>query len=70
MARFAFESFPLRRVQASAFGWIPASARVLEECGYQIESRVRSIGREGEVTDELLCGLLGADVCHVTGRIR
>ena len=29
---YAFATFDLRRLQASVFGWNPASGRVLEKC--------------------------------------
>jgi ribosomal-protein-alanine N-acetyltransferase len=65
LARFtdyAFETFDLERLQASVFAWNPASARVLEKCGYQLEGRLRrAIIKDDKVTDELVYGLLRAE---------
>lgn len=56
---YAFETFDLERLQASVFAWNPASARVLEKCGYQLEGRLRrAIIKDDKVTDELVYGLL------------
>ncbi len=48
---------PLRRVEASVYGWNPASGNVLAKLGLEHEgTRRRRIARFGEVTDELLYG--------------
>lgn len=59
---YAFKSFPVDRLQASVYGWNPASARVLEKCGFQLEGRLRgAIIKQDKVTDELLYGLMRSD---------
>ena len=48
---------PLRRVEASIYGWNPISGNVLEKLGLQLEGRRRNrVLRFGDVTDELLYG--------------
>ncbi len=65
MTRYAFETFALRRLQATVFGWNPASSRVLEKCGYRFEGRLRrAIVKAGEITDELCYGLLREDTLY------
>jgi [ribosomal protein S5]-alanine N-acetyltransferase len=52
---YAFEAFDLCRIYANVFAWNPASARVLEKAGYQLEGRLRqSAVKEGRVVDGLL----------------
>ena len=59
---YAFDAFPVSRLQTTVFGWNPASARVLEKCGYQLEGRRRGAIRKGdETTDELCYGLLESE---------
>jgi ribosomal-protein-alanine N-acetyltransferase len=61
-AEYAFEVFDMERLQASVFAWNPASARVLEKCGFLLEGRLReAVVKGGEVTDELIYGLLKAE---------
>ena len=56
---YAFATFPIIRLEAGVFGWNPASARVLEKCGYVQEGRLRqAITKDGLVTDRLIYGLL------------
>lgn len=46
-----------RRFEALVYGWNPASARVLEKLGFELEGRCKDrITRFGEVTDELIYG--------------
>jgi ribosomal-protein-alanine N-acetyltransferase len=60
---YLFDTFDVDRLQSSVFGWNPASARVLEKCGFRLEGRRRdAICKFGEVTDELLYGLLRSDL--------
>jgi RimJ/RimL family protein N-acetyltransferase len=59
---YAFDFAGLERIQATVFGWNPASARVLHKCGFTLEGMAReSIFRFGESTDELLFGLLRSE---------
>lgn len=63
LTAYAFEVFPLHRLQASIFAWNPGSARVVEKCGYRLEGRLRdAIVKDGAVTDELWFGLTRADL--------
>lgn len=46
-----------RRFEAGVYGWNPASGRVLEKLGFQLEGRCHArIVRFGDVTDELIYG--------------
>lgn len=59
---YAWSSFEIERLQASVFAWNPASARVLEKCGYRLEGRLRrAFIKGGAVTDELVYGLVRGD---------
>jgi RimJ/RimL family protein N-acetyltransferase len=59
LIEYAVGAFSIRRLQASVFGWNPASGRVLEKCGFRLEGRFsNSIIKGGEVTDELVYGLV------------
>jgi RimJ/RimL family protein N-acetyltransferase len=52
---YAFRIFSVERLQATVFEWNPASARVLEKCGYVLEGRLRrSIFKDGRLGDSLL----------------
>lgn len=65
LIEYAVDAFPIRRLQASVFGWNPASGRVLEKCGFRLEGRFASgVIKGAEVTDELVYGL----VTNPTGR--
>ena len=55
MTDFAFAEFELVRIHAHVFEWNPASARVLEKAGYQLEGRLRkSITKDGNTIDRFL----------------
>lgn len=59
---WAFGGLGLERVQAFVFDWNPAAAKVLEDCGYQLEGRLRSYVRKGDrLGDALLFARLRAD---------
>ena len=61
MTAYAFEQFDLTRLEAGVFSWNPASARVLEKCGYVIEGRARAaVVKDGRTGDRLLYGLIRA----------
>jgi RimJ/RimL family protein N-acetyltransferase len=52
---YGFENLPLDRIYASAYANNPASARVLEKCGFQFEGRMRRNAlKDGVVLDSLL----------------
>jgi RimJ/RimL family protein N-acetyltransferase len=56
---YAFETFPLNRLQAQVKAWNPASARVLEKLGFTLECRLREhVFKDGAFVDELVYGLL------------
>jgi len=60
--RYLFDTFDPHRLYATVFGWNPASARVLEKCGFRLEGRLReAIQKEGRFTDLLMYGLLRSD---------
>ena len=49
----------VRRLYAVPFAWNPASARVLEKAGYQLEGRMReSVVKDAVVLDQLLYAIL------------
>lgn len=54
MVEYVFETFPvITRLEASVYGWNPASGRVLEKCGFRREATLRkAVTKDGEVTDE------------------
>ncbi len=55
MTDWAFAEFDLVRIYAEVFEWNPASGRVLEKAGYELEARLRkSITKEGQTVDALL----------------
>ncbi len=59
LVEYVVASFPIRRLQATVFGWNPASGRVLEKCGFILEGRFpNAIVKGGDVTDELVYGLV------------
>jgi RimJ/RimL family protein N-acetyltransferase len=52
LSDFAFERLDLVRLQAGVFAWNPASARVLEKCGYHREAVHRgSVFKDGQLID-------------------
>ena len=56
---YAFRAFDATRVHAGVFAWNPASARVLEKAGYELEGRLRrAVFKDGEVVDELIYGIV------------
>jgi len=55
MASYGFERLDLVRIEAGVLAWNPASARVLEKAGFQLEARQRQRAqKDGRVVDELL----------------
>jgi len=58
---YAFEKFDLCRVYAGVFEWNPASMRVLEKAGYELECRMKkSVTKDGETIDELIYAVVRA----------
>lgn len=59
MTEYAFSTFGLHRLEAIAFEWNAASARVIEKAGYQFEGRLRkSILKAGKPVDELVYAIV------------
>ncbi len=57
MLDFAFKTYDITRVYARPFGNNPASARVLEKCGFVLEATIhQNIFKNGEFLDELIYG--------------
>jgi len=56
---YAFSSFDVCRLFATAFEWNPASVRVLEKCGFTLEGRRRkAVTKEGRTIDDFLYALV------------
>jgi ribosomal-protein-alanine N-acetyltransferase len=50
---YIWETFEVERLQAEVFAWNPASARVLEKNGFELEgTRRRAIFKDGQLIDE------------------
>ena len=59
---WAFEQFDLLRIWAGVFEGNPASARVLEKAGYELEGRHRAaVYKDGRALDELVYAKLRGD---------
>jgi RimJ/RimL family protein N-acetyltransferase len=55
MSAWLFATTPLERLFACVFETNPASARVLEKAGYQLEGRMRrAVYKDGRILDQLL----------------
>ena len=56
---WAFSEFDLLRLYGEVFEWNPASGRVLEKAGYELEGRLRkNIVKDGQVIDALLYAMV------------
>jgi ribosomal-protein-alanine N-acetyltransferase len=57
---YVYVAFPLvHRIQASVYGWNPASGRVLEKCGFRKEATLHdAIIKDGDRTDEHIYSLI------------
>jgi RimJ/RimL family protein N-acetyltransferase len=59
MSDYAFATLDIVRLFAGVFSSNPASARVLEKAGYQLEGRLRAaVTKDGETLDQLLYALV------------
>ena len=59
LVQYAFEELGLRRVYAEPYATNPASSRVLEKAGFQLEGRLRaSVFKDGKVLDQLLYAIV------------
>ena len=55
VTEYAFTHLDLMRIQAGIFEWNPASARVLEKAGYELEGRKRlHVTKDGRIMDEIM----------------
>ncbi|HSE98579.1 MAG TPA: GNAT family protein [Blastocatellia bacterium] len=55
MTDYAFANFDLCRIYAGVFEWNPASMRVLEKCGYQLEGRMKkAVIKDGTIMDDFI----------------
>ncbi len=62
ISRYAIEHHGLTRLFALPFAYNPASCRVLEKAGYQLETRLRrSAIKDGVIVDQMLYGLTAPD---------
>jgi ribosomal-protein-alanine N-acetyltransferase len=59
LSDYALKHFALCRLYAGVFEYNPASARVLEKAGYQLEGRLRkSVTKDNQTVDSLLYALV------------
>jgi RimJ/RimL family protein N-acetyltransferase len=59
LTEWGFATFDLCRIFAGVFEWNPASMRVLEKAGYQLEGRLRkAVSKDGQTVDELLYAMV------------
>ncbi len=59
LVKHAFTNFDLARLYAYVMEWNPASMRVLEKCGLQLEGRLRkSVVKDGQTIDQLLYAIV------------
>jgi RimJ/RimL family protein N-acetyltransferase len=58
---YAFEVLKVKRIYAGVFAYNPASARILEKCGYTYEGTFKSgLCKNGEFHDELRYAMVNA----------
>src|SRR5262245_16397889 len=59
ITQWAFDNFDLGRIYAGVLEWNPASRRVLEKAGYQLEALLRnSIIKQNQVMDEFIYSIV------------
>jgi ribosomal-protein-alanine N-acetyltransferase len=59
VTEYAFANYDLCRLYAHVFAWNPASARVLEKAGYELEGRLRkNVTKDGQTIDQLLYAMV------------
>lgn len=51
---YVFDEFGVRRLQAQVFSWNPASGRVLEKNGFELEGRLREAACKLDETGDVL----------------
>lgn len=56
---YIWSTFEIQRLQAEVFAWNPASARVLERNGFELEgTRRKAISKDGQLIDEWMYVLM------------
>ena len=59
VTEYAFRTFDICRLEAGVFEWNPASARVLEKAGYELEGRLRkNVTKDGQTIDQFLYAMV------------
>jgi RimJ/RimL family protein N-acetyltransferase len=59
MTEYAFSHYDICRIYAGVFEWNPASMRVLEKAGYELESRTKkSVTKDGQTIDEFIYAIV------------
>jgi RimJ/RimL family protein N-acetyltransferase len=59
---YGFDTYDLLRIYAQVFAWNPASCRVLEKAGYELEGRLRrAVVKDGHVLDQLVYAVVRED---------
>jgi RimJ/RimL family protein N-acetyltransferase len=59
---YAFENFDLCRLYAGVLEWNPASMRVLEKAGFQLEARLRkAVTKDNQTMDEFIYAIVRED---------
>ena len=62
MSNYFFANFDLVRLYATVYEWNPASARVLEKCGWELEGRLKkSVFKDKKFCDQLIYAKLNTD---------
>jgi RimJ/RimL family protein N-acetyltransferase len=69
MVGYGFDALPIERIEAYVFANNPASARVLEKCGFSFEGRLRrNVIKDGQVLDSLVYSILRDDAATSTNQ--
>lgn len=59
VVEWGFANYNIARIYAGVLEWNPASARVLEKAGFQLEARLRrAVTKEGVTMDELMYAIV------------
>lgn len=59
ITEWGFERFDLCRIYACVFEWNPASVRVLEKAGYEVEGRHRkAVTKDGHTVDQVMLSIV------------
>ena len=61
IVEYGFSHFDIVRIWAEVFEWNPASIRVLEKAGFQLEGRLRkSVYKDGKIIDKYIYAIVKA----------